>query len=439
MAMNRIGIRRESKNRWERRAPLTPEHVLRLVNDHGIDFSIQPSDLRVFQNEEYEEAGARIDEEINEVDITLGIKEIPIHEIIPNMTYMFFSHTIKGQEHNMPMMKKLMDLNCTVIDYEKIVDEHGRRLIFFGWHAGVAGMVDTLWAIGRRFEWEGVRNPFSSIMKAHEYGDLPNIREHISSIGRLITTYGIPYSMRPFVIGLAGAGNVSKGAQEILDLLPVKEVNPIELPTLNKRKDAGNNIYKVIFNEWDLVEPKDPSHKFDLQDYYDHPERYRTKFFDHVPYLSALVNCIYWEERYPRLLSKEQIKELYQDHRSPKLRVIGDISCDVDGAIQATLKATSPEDPVFVYDPWEDGAIPGWKGTGPVIMPVDNLPCEIPKESSEYFGEKLKEFIPSLCQADLDVPFGEIELPTPIKNAMVIYNGEFTENYQYMKEFLRGL
>lgn len=431
---NKIGIRRESKNRWERRAPLTPEHVLRMVNDYGIEINVQPSDLRTFQTEEYEEAGAYIDEEINDCDIVLGIKEIPIIELEPKKCYLFFSHTIKGQHHNMPMLKKLMELKCTLIDYERIVDETGRRLIFFGWHAGAAGMIDTLWTIGRRLEWEGVRNPLSSIMKAHEYGDLPSIREHISSIGRVIATYGIPYSLRPFVIGFAGNGNVSQGAQEMLDLLPVKEVSPQELPTLKKRKDAGTNIYKVILNEWDMVEPIDKDQEFELQDYYKNPEKYRTKFMDHVPYLTALMNCIYWDERYPRLLTKDDVLGLYSDHRSPKLRVIGDISCDIEGAIEATVQATTPEDPVYVYDPWDDRPIPGWKGTGPTILAVDNLPCEIPKESSEYFGERLKEFIPALAGMDLHATFDELELPKPVKNAVILCKGELTPNYQYLKE-----
>lgn len=437
--MNRIGIRRESKNRWERRVPLTPKHVQRLINDHEIPFTVQPSDLRVFPTEDYEEAGARVEEELNEVDITLGVKEIPIQELIPKMCYMFFSHTTKGQKQNMKMLKKMCDIHCTLIDYEKVVDEKGRRLIFFGWHAGVAGMVDTLWTAGRRLEWEGVRNPFSSIMKAHEYGSLPNIREHISAIGRMITTYGIPYSIRPFVIGIAGNGNVSKGAQEILDLLPVKEVNPEELFDLNKRQEAGTNIYKVVFNEWDMVEPIDESEQFELQDYYDHPEKYKPKFHRYAPYLSVLMNTIYWEEKYPRLLTKENIKELYRDHRSPKLRVIGDISCDLEGAIEATLKTTTPEDPVYVYDSWEDSAYPGWKGTGPVILAVDNLPCEIPLEASEYFGDKLKEFLPALANVDMELPFEEWKLPEPIRKAVILYRGEFTENYRYMEKFIEGM
>ncbi|MEA3558794.1 MAG: bifunctional lysine ketoglutarate reductase /saccharopine dehydrogenase family protein [Candidatus Thermoplasmatota archaeon] len=431
---NKIGIRRESKNRWERRAPITPEHVLRLVNDYQVNLTVQPSDLRIFPTEEYREAGAVINEDLNDTELIMGIKEIPIEELEPGKAYMFFSHTIKGQHHNMPMLKRMMEMGCSLIDYEKIVDENNRRLIFFGWHAGAAGMIDTLWTTGRRLEWEGVRNPMSSIMKAHEYGDLPHIREHISSIGRLITTYGIPYSIRPLVIGFAGNGNVSKGAQEMLDLLPVKEVSPQELPTLKKRKDAGTNIYKVIFNEWDMVEPIDEGREFDLQDYYKNPEGYRTLFIDHVPYLTVLMNCIYWEERYPRLITKKDILDLYSDHRSPKLRVIGDISCDIDGAIQATIRATTPEDPVYVFDPWEDRAVPGWKGTGPVIMAVDNLPCEVPKESSDYFGERLKEFIPALAEVDLGLELDEMDLPKPLKNAFILHKGKLTPNFQYLKE-----
>ncbi|MGA1793869.1 MAG: bifunctional lysine ketoglutarate reductase /saccharopine dehydrogenase family protein [Thermoplasmatota archaeon] len=434
---NRIGIRRESKNRWEMRAPLTPEHVRRLVNDYDIGFTVQPSDLRTFHSEDYKEAGAKVDEDLKSAEIILGIKEIPLHEIEPGKTYLFFSHTIKGQPHNMPMLRKLMELKCTLFDYEKIVDEKNRRLIFFGRHAGLAGMVDTLWVLGRRLEWEGVRNPFSSVMKAHEYGDLSSIREHVSSVGRLIATHGIPYSLRPFVIGIAGAGNVSQGAQEILDLLPVKEVKPSELPNLKKRKDAGTNIYKVIFNEWDIVEPVEEGKEFDLQDYYDNPERYRPKFEKYTPYLHVLMNCIYWDARYPRLITKEMTKKLYSDHRSPNLRIIGDISCDIEGGIEATIRSTTPESPVYVYDPWEDKAIPGWKGTGPVILAVDNLPCEIPVEASEYFGDKLKEFIPSLAGTDLDSGIESLKLPLPILKSLILYKGELTEQYRYLERYLK--
>jgi alpha-aminoadipic semialdehyde synthase len=241
------------------------------------------------------------------------------------------------------------------------------------------------------------------------------------------------------VIGIAGAGNVSKGAQEILDLLPVKDISPKELSTLKKRKDSGTNIYKVIFNEWDIVESVEEGEEFDLQDYYSHPERYRKVFDQYLPYLNVLMNCIYWDERYPRLLTKEKALELFSDHRSPRLRVIGDISCDVEGAIEPTIRATSPEDPVYVYDPWENRAIPGWKGTGPVILAVDNLPCEVPREASEYFGDKLKDFIPSLARADLSSGPEGLDLPTPIMKSLILFKGELTDNYRYMDEFLKEM
>jgi len=433
---NRIGIRKETKNRWERRAPLTPDNVMRLVNDFDIQVKVEPSDLRVFADEEYLRAGADVGPGMEDCDIILGIKELPVQDILPGKTYLFFSHTIKGQKHNIRMLEKLVERRCTLIDYEKITDENGKRLIFFGWHAGAAGAIDSLWAAGRRLEWEGVRNPFASIMTAHEYLDLHQAREHMASVGRLIATYGIPYSVRPFVIGLTGNGNVSRGAQEMLDLLPVIDVRPEELSQLKKRKDSGNVIYKVVFEEKDLYEPIEPGTPFSLRDYYDNPQRYRSKFGDHIQYLSMVLNCVYWDTRYPRLVTKDMLKEMYSGHMSPKLRVIGDISCDIEGSIEAMVKPTTPDSPVFVYDPWEDRDIPGWKGTGPVIMSVDNLPAEIPKEATEYFGGKLNEFIPLLAQSDLDGGYEELRIPRPLRNGMVLLRGEFTPPFRYMERYL---
>ncbi|MDG6225122.1 MAG: bifunctional lysine ketoglutarate reductase /saccharopine dehydrogenase family protein [Candidatus Thermoplasmatota archaeon] len=433
---NKICIRKETKNRWERRTPLTPDNVLRLRNDQDISVAVEPSDLRVFPDEEYSDAGAELTHDLSGCDIILGIKEVPIHDILEGKTYLFFSHTIKGQKHNMRMLEKLVERKCTLIDYERITDERNRRLIFFGWHAGAAGVIDTLWAAGRRLEWEGVRNPFSSIMTAHEYSDLQGAREHMAQVGRLIATYGIPYSVRPFVVGITGTGNVSRGAQEMLDLLPVVNVKPEELPLLKKRKDTGNVIYKVVFEEKDMYSPVEKGAAFDLQDYYDHPQGYMSRFIDYVPYMSAIINCVYWDPKYPRLLTKTQVKDLYSGHMSPKLRVIGDISCDIEGSMEVTIKPTIPDSPVFIYDPWEDKDIPGWKGTGPVVMAVENLPAEIPLEASEYFGGKLMEFIPFLANAAFDGELKDLKLPKPLMNALILFKGDFTESYRYMEDLL---
>jgi len=152
--------------------------------------------------------------------------------------------------------------------------------------------------------------------------------------------------------------------------------------------------------------------------------------------MTLLLNCIYWDARYPRLVTKERLKELYSEHRPAKLRVIGDISCDIEGAIEATIKATTPEDPVYVYEPWEDTALPGWRGSGPVIMAVDNLPCEIPEEASEYFGDRLKGFLPHIAATDLTKDFSSLTLPKPIKHAVIVHKGQLTPGYCYLERSL---
>lgn len=188
-------------------------------------------------------------------------------------------------------------------------------------------------------------------------------------------------------------------------------------------------------------------HRFELQDYYDHPEKYCSVFHTYLPYLTLLVNCIYWEAKYPRLVTKADLKELYEgaepsfdDLRTkPRLRVIGDISCDIEGAIECTVKCTEPGDPVFVYDPGEDRVVDGFEGRGPVVLAVDILPSELPRDASEYFSTVLMQYIPAIAQADYTVPFEELALPPEIKRAVIVYQGELTPNYRYLEQYIRGL
>jgi len=436
-----IGIRKEDKNRWERRVPLIPEHVRELVEEHGLRICLQPSEIRAFPNEEYVQAGAEIREDLSPCPVILGIKEMPPEFFEPGKTYVFFSHTIKGQPHNMPMLKRLLELGCTLIDYERIVDEQGKRLIFFGRHAGLAGMIDTLWALGKRLEWEGIASPFSEVQQTLHYKSLEEAKGAMAHVGERIEEEGLPEAIAPMIVGLAGYGHVSQGAQEILDLLPVREIGPEELPVIAEGPMDGNIVYKVIFKEEHMVEPLSPDQEFELQDYYDHPERYRSKFEGYLPYLTVLMNCIYWEGRYPRFVTKEYLKQLYsgagmESAKRPRLRVIGDISCDIEGAVECTLRATDPGNPVFVYDPFRDEAIDGVAGPGPVVLAVDNLPCELPQESSAEFSRVLKGFVPPIAQADWSDPLERCNLPPEIKRAVIAYRGELAPDYRYLEEFL---
>lgn len=433
----RIGIRREDKNRWERRVPLIPEDVRELRGRHALEFVLQPSQIRIFPDEAYTEVGASIEEDLTRCPVVLAVKEIPPPFFQPGKTYVFFSHVIKGQAYNMPMLKKMLELGCQLIDYEKVADEQGRRLIFFGRHAGLAGMIDTLWALGQRLQWEGIATPLARIKHAYQYDSLTRAEEEIVRAGEEIASNGLPASVTPLICGIAGYGNVSRGAQEILGLLPIREIAPEEVSRVAEDASSSNRVlYKVVFREQDMVEPAVPDDRFELQDYYDHPERYRSIFPGYVPHLTVLVNSIYWDERYPRLVTKELLHKMYGDSSRPRLRVIGDISCDLEGAIECTVKWTDPENPIFVYDPFGGTARDGYEGTGPVILAVDNLPCEIPRESSIYFSHVLKEFVPAIAAADPSVSFGDYRVPPEIKRAVIAYQGKLTPEYRYLEEHL---
>ena len=430
--MNRIGIRREDKNIWERRTPIIPQHIKEL-KEKGIEFFIQPSKIRAFKDREYAEAGAIIQDSLNRCPAIFAIKEIPLDFFKKNKTYVFFSHTVKGQKHNMPMLKKIMDLKSQLIDYEKIVDEKKMRLIFFGRYAGLAGMIDTLWALGQRLNEAEIENPFAEIKQTYTYSSLGEAKKAIKKISEDIKKKGLPEYITPLIIGVAGYGNVSKGAQEIIDILPVKEITPDEVVSLQDKDYSRNHVYKVVFKEEDIVEPV--SGEFELQDYYRHPEKYRSKFDKYLRDLTILVNAIYWDKIYPRLVTKKYLKENYGKIR---LMVIGDIGCDINGAIECNVKITEPDNPVFVYEPLTDKTTDGFKGEGVVVLAVDNLPCELPKESSEDFSSALKRFIPLIASADFSVDFEDCNLPPEIKNAVIVYHGKLTPNYQYLEKYLEG-
>lgn len=432
-----IGIRRENKNDWERRVPLMPAALADLRDKLSLNVLIQPSSIRAVEDSEFEEAGLTVQEDLSPASIVFAIKEIPPQHLEPNRVYVFFSHVIKGQPYNMPMLKRLMDLNCTLVDYEKIEDDKGRRLIFFGVHAGYAGMIETLWCLGQRLQSKGIDTPLADIKHAFEYGGLPDAKDHLREIGKLIKGGGLPVELRPLVIGISGYGNVSKGAQEILDSLPFKEISASELPGAAVRGWPDSPpILKVVFKEEDMVRPAADGVTFELQDYYRHPELYEGRFEDYLPYLDVLVNAAYWDERYPRLVTKDWARKHYHPDKETRLQVIGDISCDIDGGIELTSKTTMPDDPCYVYDPQTDSAVSGCEGIGPAIMAVDNLPCELPRESSEYFSDTLKTMVGSLTKADWTADFAELDLPDHLKWAVIVHKGELTPPYRYLKEHL---
>lgn len=431
-----VGIVRETKSIWERRTPLIPSDINNLISEYPVEFYIQPSEKRIFSEEEYIKAGAIVQEDISNCSIILGIKEVKIHNLYPDKVYTFFSHTIKGQDYNMKMLQKILDLNITLIDYEKIENSEGKRLIFFSVQAGIAGIIDTLWALGQRYEYEGILNPFSEIKRAYQYDNLEEAKASFRKIGQKIENEGLPSEITPLTVGIAGYGNVSKGVQELLDLLPHKEISAMELSELSKEDDISNNhIYKIVFKEEDMVIPIDDENNFNLQDYYDFPEKYKSKFELYLPHLTVFVNAIFWDTPYPRFVTNQYLKKLYSSE-NVKLKIIGDISCDIEGGVECTLKATEPGNPVYVYNPVIGEIRDGVKGNGPVIMAVEILPSEIPRESSIYFSSVFSKLIPGLLKTNFDKDFNKLDMHYELKNAVITYKGKLTPNYEYINKFL---
>ena len=252
------------------------------------------------------------------------------------------------------------------------------------------------------------------------YKNLEDAEGSIKKVGEEISTKGIPKEAAPLIVGLAGYGHVSQGAQEILDLLPVIEIKPEQIKEIYEtKKDDTKHIYKVVFHEEDMVKPNLDDYKFELQDYYNHPEKYHSVMEDYLPYLTVLVNCIYWTDKYPRVITKEFAKKLYTENDSPVLKVIGDISCDLNGGVEFTVRETEPDNPCFIYNPLTDEAKLGFEGKGIAVMAIYNLPCELPKESSSAFSKVLEEFVVPIVEADYTGSFEDCHLPTPIKKAMI--------------------
>jgi len=432
-----IGIRREDKNKWERRVPLVPDDVAELRETYGIKTIIQPSKIRIFSDDEYLRAGAEVSEDLKAADAVFAVKEIPLHLLEEGQTYLFFSHTIKGQPYNMKMLQKLMDLKCNLIDYELIAGRQDNRLITFSGYAGFAGLIETLHAYGKKMKLKGYASPFAEIKQAYQYSSLEEAKKQISKIGEIISEKGLPKELTPLTVGFLGYGNVSKGAQEMFDLLPFKTIDPDQLKELMVKEgdDSGNHhLYKVIFKEEDLVKPLKGA--FNLQEYFDHPERFESVFEQYQSLLKIVINCVYWTEKYPRFVTRETLKKNVQSIEKSGIQVIGDITCDINGSIEITRESTMPDKACYTYYAENDSFVDGIQETGITVMAIDNLPCEFPHEASNEFSRELKNFVNGIVTADFKADYNTIELPCEIKKATILYNGRLTEKYEYMNEFI---
>ena len=444
-----FGIRREDLSKTgEKRVAITPAKVP-LLQQSGISLLVQPccypghpEAKRAFPDEAYLAQGARLTEDLSPADVILGLKEVAIPELIPGKTYLFFSHTHKGQPKNRPLLRAMVERNITLIDYELLTDEQGRRLVTaFTYFAGYAGMTDSLWTLGRRWKDKGIASAFDAIPQAIEWEDLPRVRRAVEAAGEQIRLHGTPASQPPVIIAVLGTGKTSTGAQSILAHLPVEYIRPDQLEHTVDHGDR-HKVYVLLLDipQMFRLRPDSPYRATNPDNaalyrlYLSEPDHFESNLDKVFPYVTVLMNCILWSPKYPRLLTRQDTAAWWAQHKT--LEVIGDISCDPDGAIQFSQE-TWITDPVFIYDPATDTSTLGFAGDGIAVMAVTNLPCEFSSDASELFSEELLEHLLALGHADLTASSPRAAgFPPALARATLLWKGEFTEAFGYMREFL---
>uniref|UniRef100_A0A452RLK1 Aminoadipate-semialdehyde synthase n=1 Tax=Ursus americanus TaxID=9643 RepID=A0A452RLK1_URSAM len=355
-----MALRREDVNAWERRAPLAPRHI-KGITSLGYKVLIQPSNRRAIHDKEYVKAGGILQEDISEACLILGVKRPPEEKLMSKKTYAFFSHTIKAQEANMGLLDEILRQEIRLIDYEKMVDHRGTRVVAFGQWAGVAGMINILHGMGLRLLALGHHTPFMHIGMAHNYRNSSQAVQAVRDAGYEISLGLMPKSIGPLTFVFTGTGNVSKGAQEIFNELPCEYVEPHELKEVSQNGDLRKVYGTVLSRHHHLVRKTDGV--YDPVDYDKYPEHYISRFnTDIAPYTTCFINGIYWEQNTPRLLTRQDVQSLLVPGKSSvagvegcpalphKLVAICDISADTGGSIEFMTECTTIEHPFCMYD-----------------------------------------------------------------------------------------
>jgi alpha-aminoadipic semialdehyde synthase len=427
-----VGILPESKNEWERRTPLAPKDVSWLVK-RKIPVEVASSPLRIYKDSQYKRSGAKIVTKFQKANLLIGIKEPPIDTLIPGSVYMVFSHTTKGQEYNQKLLAAFIKNKITLIDHEHITGSLGERLVYFGRYAGICGMIDTLHVFGQKLKLQGTPNPFSDLKSAVQYSNYVSARKALDQVVDKIRRKGFDKNITPFVIGILGHGNVSQGAQEVLEYMGAVEIHPRDIDILaGRRTSHKKTIYKLVFQREEKLRSK-KGNNFYFEEYLKHPDGFESNLESHLPLLNIIINASYWDKRYPRLLSETMLRKLYRTKPGLRLSVIGDLSCDIKGTIEITKRVTSSSEPAFVYDPVSRKISNDLSDSGIAVMAVDNLPCEFPKESSMEFAGKVRDFVYQIAAHGITDVTNHHALSVVIRNAVVTQNGRLTQRFKYLK------
>ncbi|MFD0860703.1 NAD(P)-dependent oxidoreductase [Sungkyunkwania multivorans] len=399
----KFGIIKERKNPPDRRVVLSPMACKELLERFpGAELAVESSDIRVFGDDEYRAMGIEVTDDISDCDVLLGVKEVPIEALIPNKKYFFFSHTIKKQPYNRKLLQTILDQNIALYDHEVITDKKGQRLVAFGRYAGIVGAYNGFRAYGLKFET-------FNLPKAEK---LPDQRALIDALRRI--------HLHNMKILLTGKGRVGAGAKEMLDAMKLREVTPTQYLTQTFDEPVYCNIDVLDYNE------RKDKKQLGKKDFYKNPTQYRSTFMRYAAVTDLYIAGHFFGEGAPFLFTRN-------DAKSPdfKPKVVADISCDIDGPVACTIRPSTVADPIYGYDPLTEKELDFKKKQAIAVMAVDNLPCELPRDASEGFGEAfLTHVIPAFFNGDKD---GVLERANMTKNR------ELTENYKYLDDYVNEI
>lgn len=396
--MIRIGITKENIEIGDVRSPFNPRQSKKINSDINFNVEVQSSNLRCFEDNEFEHEGVRVVKKLNNSDIIFGIKEADKDKLIKNKTYFMFSHTIKKQPHNRNLLIQILKKKIKLIDYE-CLKKRGKRIVAFGKYAGIAGTYNSVMAFGKKF----------NLFNLNRLSHFKNKKELYS----FLENNPISHKIRTLIVG---NGRVAKGASEILKYFGFKNVK------LNEYKNNSHNypVFSTIKTS-DYME-NITGNKFSKTDYYNNPKDYKSNFLKLSKNTDILINASYWDPRYPRLFEKDKIDDTFS------IKVIGDISCDIKGSVPLTEFASTIKKPFFDYCLKTKRVKKAFENDNTVtMMTIDNLPSELPRDSSNYFGKILLKYV---------IPFLNEPNNIIIENATIAKNGNLTKKYEYLKDYV---
>jgi hypothetical protein len=398
----KFGIIKERKNPPDRRVVFSPEKLQEFQQQFpAATIVVESSDIRVFSDDAYLKAGFEVTTDLSDCDVLIGVKEVPIDALIPNKKYFFFSHTIKKQPYNRNLLKAVLDKNIALYDHEVITDTKGNRLIGFGRYAGLVGAYNGFRALGLR------ENTFQ-LPKAENSADLQALIDQLNTI-----------ELPAIKILLTGSGKVAKGAKEILDAMHIKSVGISDYLTTNFEVPVYCKIDVLEYNK------RKDGQVLTNRDFYNNPSDYESDFMRFAAVTDYFIAGHFFGDGSPFLFTKEDAKK---DHF--KIRLVADISCDIDGPVASTLRASTIADPVYGYDPATATEVNFKTPSAIAVMAVDNLPCELPKDASEGFGTLfLEHVIPAFYNDDKE----EV-----LDRAKMTSDGKLTKRYAYLQAYLEG-